>query len=99
MTVLMGADKIRLTSSYCAFASVLNIKIICEPYIYINRFPIRALETGKRLKKDGHKIKHDTIKNYYNAHRVLNNFILEKNFCLILYELKWNNKRESASKR
>jgi integrase len=55
---------------------------------------IKASETGKRVKKTGHKINANTIRNYYNTLRLLNEFVIKKGCDLILYEIKGNNKRE-----
>jgi hypothetical protein len=39
---------------------------------------IKAAENGRRLKKNGHRITGNTIKNYYNTLRLLHDFILKK---------------------
>lgn len=54
----------------------------------------KASENGRRIKKNGHRITANTIQNYRNTLRLLNDFIFRKKFNLILYEIKGNNKRE-----
>jgi integrase len=55
---------------------------------------IHVSEKGQRVKKNGSRVSAGTIKNYYNTQRLLTGFTTSKNFSLILYEIKGNNKRE-----
>jgi len=55
---------------------------------------ITSTKNGKRLNKNGNRIKKQTIANYSNCFRLLNEFKLETNTDLVLYEVKGNNKRQ-----
>lgn len=55
---------------------------------------IKATETGRRVKQNGHRVSDGTIKNYHNTLRLLTNFTTSKKFNLKVQEIKGNNKRE-----
>ena len=55
---------------------------------------ITSCKTGKRLKKDGTRIRPQTIENYGHCQKLLVDFSIEKEMNLVVYEVKGNNKRE-----
>ncbi len=55
---------------------------------------ISGSKTGKRLNKNGTRIKPQTIVNYIYCQKLLHDFAIEKETELLLYEVKGNNKRE-----
>jgi len=58
------------------------------------RLYMKDAGTGKRLKKDGKKIRPSTTSNYIYVYKVLEEFSTEKHFELRLIVLKGNGKRE-----
>ena len=50
--------------------------------------------TGKRLNKDGTRIKQQTVSNYDYCFKLLQNFSVEKEFELVIHESRGTNKRE-----
>lgn len=49
---------------------------------------------GRRLNKNGNRIKPQTVINYSYCYKLLDDFAFDKTFNLIVYEIKGNNKRE-----
>jgi integrase len=60
-----------------------------------NKF-ITCSSNGKRLNKNGTRIKPQTVANYGYACKLLEEFAAVKKFDLIIYEIKGNNKREHS---
>lgn len=52
---------------------------------------------GKRLKKNGMRIKVQSIENYISCQKLLIDFCKLKNFPLFIYQVKGHNKREHAA--
>lgn len=55
---------------------------------------ITSCKTGKRLKKDGSRIKPQTIVNYVHCQKLIVDYTIEMEIELIIYEVRGNNKRE-----
>ncbi len=51
---------------------------------------------GKRLNKDGTRIKLQTVANYEYCYNLLDGFIIDKETPLIIYEIRGNDKREHS---
>lgn len=51
-------------------------------------------KSGRRLNKNGIPIKPQTVVNYSSCYKLLEDFSIKKEFDLVVYELKGNNKRE-----
>lgn len=55
---------------------------------------ISNTKNGKRLNKNGNRIKPQTIRNFNNCLKLLVGFSIEKEMELLIYEIKGTNKRE-----
>lgn len=64
-------------------------------FILFQKF-IANSKSGKRLKKDGSKIKVQSIANYQHCEKLLLEFVRVKKFDLIVYQLRGSNAREHA---
>ena len=65
---------------------------------YFKQF-IKDSETGKRLKKNGERIKKQSIQNYYYVLQNLIKFSAEANFDLRICDASKLNKRELVSEK
>jgi len=68
-----------------------------QPLLALFQKFITCSRSGKRLNKNGTRIKPQTVVNYSSCYKLLEDFSVEKEFDLVVYEVKGNNKREHAS--
>jgi hypothetical protein len=64
------------------------------PFLPLFKKFIADSSSGKRLNKNGTKIKPQSVVNHTYAYKLLEEFITIKKFELTIYEVKGNNKRE-----
>jgi integrase len=65
-----------------------------HPFLPLFKKFIADSTSGKRLNKNGTRIKPQSVANYTYAYKLLEEFIALKKFELTIYEVKGNNKRE-----
>ncbi|GAB2808411.1 site-specific integrase [Ferruginibacter profundus] len=68
-----------------------------HPFLPLFQKFIGDSSSGKRLNKNGTRIKPQSVNNYRYACKLVEEFAAVKKFNLVIYEVKGNNKREHAT--
>jgi len=68
-----------------------------HPFLPLFQKFIGDSSSGKRLNKNGTRIKPQSVDNYRYAYKLIEEFAAVKKFELVIYEVKGNNKREHTT--